>query len=268
MAHPLIGTAVTSISNFLPRLLLTVTLTMTVLSPGLCRGQEKQVSHATQTWVQYYAQATLNPRWTLQLDGGWRWRNDFRENSAYIVRSSAGYAPSVNLRVSAGLAHLGLFLADTLSRVELRPYQELQLTQPFPKFNLIHRYRLEERIFYPVSEGRIEATDRFNFRFRYAVGLRMPLFRLSKDNPDAVFVLEVGDEIFLQFGPQVTHTFFDQNRLLISPTFRFNKSFAVSLTWNNQFASTATSGAYAHNQVFWLQVRQQFDFSRKSTPAN
>ncbi len=233
-----------------------------------CKAQEKQVSHATQTWVQYYGSATLNRHWSLQLDGGLRWKDDFRENSAYIVRSSIGYAPAPNMRLAAGLAHLGLYLQDTLSRVEFRPYQDFQVTQPFRKFSLVHRLRLEERLFYPVSDGRIQATDRFTFRLRYAAFVRIPLFRLSKENPDSQFILELGDELFLNFGPLVTHTHFDQNRLLVSPTFRFNKSFAIALTWNNQFASTQTPSVYAHNQVFWLQLRQQFDFSKKTLPAD
>lgn len=234
-----------------------------LLAPGLSLAQEKQVAHAAQTWVQYYGQATLSPRWSLQLDGGLRWRETFGEKAAYIVRSSMGYAPAPNMRLGAGLAHLGFYAEDSLSRAELRPFQEFQLTQPFQKFSLVHRYRLEERIFFPVSEGRMQATDRFNFRFRYALFVRIPLFKLSKDNPDAQFVLEVGDELFLNFGPQVTHGYFDQNRLLLSPTFRFDKSLAVSLTWNNQYASTANPAAFAHTQVFWLQVRQQLDFTNK-----
>ncbi len=239
-----------------------------LLSATYCPGQEKQVVHSYQTWMQYYGQATLNAKWSWQFDGGFRWKESFRENSAYLVRSSIGYAPAPNMRFAAGLAHLGLFIQDSLSRVELRPFQEFQLTQPFQKFSLVHRYRLEERIFYPVSDGHIQATDRFNFRFRYAAFFRIPLFKLSRENPEAVFLLELGDEIFLNFGSQVTRTYFDQNRLLVSPTFRFDKTFAVSLTWNNQFASMPAPSSYAHNQVFWLQVKHQLDFSKKKAATD
>jgi hypothetical protein len=235
---------------------------LSLLSPEVSHAQDKEIIKGNQVWLQYYGQARLSEKWTWQFDGGFRWRDVFVESSAHILRSSVGYAPMANLRFSAGLAHLGLYAQETLLRVEFRPYQDVQVTQTFDKWDLNHRFRLEERIFFPISEGRIQPTNQFNFRFRYAAVVGIPLFRLSRNRPEPTFILYVGDEIFLNFGPEISHNYFDQNRLILSPTFQFNDALSIALTWNNQFASTPVPSVYAHSQVFWIQVRHQMDFSK------
>jgi len=246
---------------------LALTLSLCFFTTEFATAQEKEVIRGHQVWLQYYGQARVSEKWTWQFDGGFRWRDVFVQSSSHILRTSLGYSLGSNVRVSAGLAHLGLYSQEKLLRVEFRPYQDLQLTQALGKLGLSHRFRLEERIFYPVEEGRIQNTDHFNFRFRYAAMLGIPLFKLSRDHPEAAFILFVGDEIFLNFGPEITHNYFDQNRLTLSPTFKFNEALSISLTWNNQFASTPVASVYTHTQVFWVQVRHQMDF-RKGKPAN
>ena len=242
-----------------------ISVCLSLLAPEVSPAQEKEIIRGNQAWLQYYGQAKLSEKWTWQFDGGFRWRDVFAASSTHIVRTAVGYAPMANLRLSAGLAHLGLYAQETLLRVEFRPYQDAQITQKFEKWDLNHRFRLEERLFFPISEGRIQQTNQFNFRFRYAAVVGIPLFRLSRNRPEPAFILYVGDEIFLNFGPQITHNYFDQNRFMISPTFKLDKALSIALTWNNQFASTPVPSVYAHTQVFWLQVRHQMDWSKGKT---
>ena len=240
-------------------------LSLSLFICGYTIAQEKEVLRENQVWLQYYGQAKLSQKWTWQFDGGFRWREVLMESTQHILRTAIGYSPRDHVRLSVGLAHLGFYSDEKLPRVEFRPYQEVQLTQPLAKVSLNHRFRLEQRIFYPVVEGRIQQTNHFHFRVRYATLLGIPLFKLSRDNPQSAFILYVGDEIFLNFGPEITNNYFDQNRLLISPTFRLNEALSISLTWNNQFASTPVPSAYEHTQVFWLQIRHHLDWSKGKT---
>ena len=256
------GTFVIKTHRLIWRFFPIVSVCLSLLSPEVSSAQEKQVIKGNQVWLQYYGQAKLSEKWTWQFDGGFRWRDVFTASSSHILRTSLGYSPGANVRFSAGLAHLGLYAQETLLRVELRPYQDVQISQKFEKWDLTHRFRLEERFFFPITEGRIQQTNQFNFRFRYAAMVGIPLFRLSQNHPEAAFILYLGDEIFLNFGPEINHNYFDQNRLLISPTFKLSEALLVALTWSNQFASTLVPSVYTHTQVFWLQVRHQMDFGK------
>ncbi len=220
-------------------------------------GQVKNISTGNQQWLQYYSQIQLSDRWTWLSDAGFRWKGGFEENSQYVIRTGIGYAINPTIRISTGFAHLGFYSSDKVDRVEFRPYQELLVENKFNKVGLNHRYRIEERFFNPVINGQIQPSSSFNFRFRYSVIVSIPLFRLSKGESAKVFLLNIGDEIFINAGKEIVDRVFDQNRLIISPAFKLSEHLTLSLTWNSQFESTSTQAHFVYTNVFWLQVNQK-----------
>jgi hypothetical protein len=234
-----------------------------LVAPRMSFGQQKNVVNGKQQWFQYYNQTKLNDKWTLLFDAGYRWKDGFQESSQYIVRAGVGYNINANIRISSGLAHLGFYSSDKLNKVEFRPYQEVLVHNKFNKIGLVHRYRIEERFFNPVTNGEIQTPNTFNFRFRYSLMVSIPLFKLSKVKKDKVFLINIGDEIFLHAGKSVVNNVFDQNRFIVSPTFKLDESSTLSLTWNSQFASTASQAVFNNTNVFWLQIKHELDFSKK-----
>lgn len=221
-------------------------------------AQTKKISHENQQWLQYYSEAKLNIYWTLLADASYRRKDDFNENSQLIIRTGLAYSITPNFRMGGGFAYARFYSQDTLNSVEYRPHQELVFKSAFSKIKVNQRLRVEERFFNSLAN----ATNAFNFRFRYSLGVSLPLFKLSKNNPDSMFLVNIGDEIFINAGKETVNKTFDQNRLTISPTFQLNKSFSISPTFNSQFASSATSGNYKQTNVFWLQLRHNVDFSK------
>src|SRR5690606_6903398 len=153
-------------------------------------------------------------------DTGFRWKDGFAENSQFLIRTSLGYSLNQNLRAGAGVAYFGHYSQDTLNRVEYRPHQELQFKSVYNKIKFSQRLRIEERFFNPLNNP----NNNFNFRFRYSFIVSVPIFKLSKNNPDSMFLLNVGDEIFINAGKERPTQTFDQNRFVVSPTFQLNKS--------------------------------------------
>lgn len=226
-------------------------------------AQTKNISIGNQQWLQYYNQLKLSEKWTWLNDGGYRWKDGFQESTQYLVRTGLGYSVRSGLMLAGGFAHLGFFSSGEVYQLEFRPYQELSLTNTYGKTTLHHRYRIEERFFNPVINGSIQNTNTFNFRFRYSFMASFPLFALSKSKPDKLFLLNIGNELFINAGSGIVYTIFDQNRIIISPTFQFSKKLAVSFTWNSQFASTPTPGSYRYTNVLWLQLRHKLDITTK-----
>jgi hypothetical protein len=223
-------------------------------------GQQKDVVNSNQQWFQYYNQTKLSDKWTLLVDGGFRWKEGFQESSQFIVRAAMGYSLTSNIQISSGLAHLGFYSSDKISKVEFRPYQEITVKNKFNKIDLNHRYRVEERFFKSVDNGVIQSPNTFNFRFRYSLMLSIPLFQLSKEKPEKVFILNIGDEIFVNAGSDIVDNVFDQNRFIISPTFKLSDQLSISSTWNSQFASTSTPSRYTYTNVIWLQIKHKLNF--------
>ncbi|UII33697.1 DUF2490 domain-containing protein [Fulvivirga ulvae] len=226
-------------------------------------AQKKNTTTQNQQWLQYYNQIKLAGKWVLLTDVGYRWKNGFEESTQYIARTGVGYSISDHVRVSTGLAHLGFYSLGKINKVEFRPYQELIIKNKLNKVGLSHRYRIEERFFYQVADGEIQTPNSFNFRLRYSCMASIPLFQLSSKRPERTFILNIGDEIFINAGRNVVHNVFDQNRFIVSPTAQMNKDVSISLTWNGQFAATAKPQNYNYTNVFWLQVKQQLDLTGK-----
>lgn len=220
---------------------------------------QKNILSSNQVWIQSYHEARVSSDWVVLLDGGFRWRDGFDDKLAYIVRAGLGYHLSPNLRVSAGFAHLGVYGGEKVVRYEYRPHQEFLLKDKLGRISISHRFRLEERFFKDVALDPV--TTEFNFRFRYAVMLGIPLVNLSSKDPDRKLVLNIGDEIFLNAGKETSHRIFDQNRLIISPTLYWDKDLSVALTYNSQFASTPAVDAFLQSHIIWLQIRYNLEFS-------
>jgi len=116
-------------------------------------------------------------------------------------------------------------------------------------------------------DGKIKGPGTFNFRFRYSLMAGIPLFKLSETDRDKKVLLNLGDEVFFNAGKGIVFNVFDQNRLLISPTVQFSKNFAVSVTYNSQFAATTTAAVYNQNNIVWLQIRQKFRAVKKKSQS-
>lgn len=251
-----------TISQKLNLLTIPLFLFFFMVTPRILFGQQKNVVNGNQQWFQYYNQTKINDKWTLLFDGGYRWTDGFQESSQYIVRAAIGYNINSDIQISSGLAHLGFYSSDKINIVEFRPFQEMVVKNKFNKIGMVHRYRMEERFFNIVTNGGIQTPNTFNFRFRYSLMFSIPLFKLSKLKTDKVFLINIGDEIFINAGKNVVNIF-DQNRFIVSPTFKLNESLSLSLTWNGQFASTSSQDIFNYTNVYWFQIKHNLKIRQK-----
>lgn len=235
-----------------------------LLTPYKLWAQEKKVAHTDVQALWYYNSARLSDRWEWATDLGYRWEHTFHERALYMARTGIGYHVTSGVRFLVGAAYAGSYANGRTSKVEWRPYQELTIKNAYPKVSLKHRFRVEERIFYKVSDGERIHPHTFHFRLRYAFTATIPLLRLSATNPDKKLSLSVGDEIQINAGNEIVTNIFNANRLYVGPQYQFNKRLSVSLQWYNEFASTSTAGQYKDADIMWLKVKQKIDLSRKA----
>jgi len=235
---------------------LKILITGLVLS-HLCFAQNGNPVRGNQQWVQYYGQGELNEMWSLSLDGGFRWKNELEDKSQYIVRTAVIHSLKSGVKLGAGFAHLGFYGLDELNQREYRPYQEIGYSHKIQSVKIYHRMRLEQRFFdtFGIVYNQFP-PNKFALRWRYSLMANMDLFRLSGK---ARVSLTIGDEIFLNLDSQRDLDFFDQNRLIISPTLHLNENLSFSFTWNRQASYPKVADKHQYNSVAWVQIKHSFN---------
>lgn len=220
--------------------------------PALAYSQQRSVSHNNLQWFQYYQRIQLNPKWSISSDGGFRWKEGFREKSQFLLRSNLRYDLTSDLNVSAGMALFGAFSEDTLSRREFRTQQQLVYTQQVGKLSLSHRLRIEQRQFFPAGES---SSNSLVHRFRYRIMLTWPLLSLSSTNPDKLLSLNLGDEVLFNAGKDIVYNTFSQNRVLVGPSFQLSEALSVSLLYNHMWTVVNEPDTYRQNAILWVGIR-------------
>ena len=218
-----------------------------------CNAQ-KIVSHNNQQWIQYYNQLKLSEKLTLYSDVSLRRINNFNQWSQVTIRTGIGYPLTENLQVVTGFACFNFYNNNKPSRIEFRPYQEVNTSQNLCNVAVQHRLRVEARYFRKISDGVITSQSNFNFRFRYRLYCGIPLVKLSASNPDKKLLLNIGDEIFINAGKEIIYNMLDNNRLLLGSTFQINKYLNISFTYTYQFGQRNSPSTYEHSDIYWLGI--------------
>lgn len=223
-------------------------------------GQDKNVTKSNQQWVQYYNQTRFSEKWTLLVDGGYRWKNEFHSSHQYLIRAGAGYEISPGITVAAGLGHWGTYSEAGVSLNEVRPHQEISMKNP-GKLGLSQRIRIEERFLETTSRSD-EQFSRFNWRFRYFIGISIPVVKEFGKQNQMALQINVGDEIFINAGKDIVYNVFDQNRILLGPSFQLNPELTFSLTYQGNFAAFNLPSQYAYTHIMWFAIRHQLDLTK------
>ncbi|MGG5208082.1 DUF2490 domain-containing protein [Chryseobacterium sp. MIQD13] len=116
--------------------------------------------------------------------------------------------------------------SEKKENIEHRIFQQFITKQKFGRFNLQHRYRLEERFL----------QDDFRMRFRYMIGLNIPI--TQKEMLPKSLYASVYNEIFLHFDSPV----FDRNRVYGALGYVINKNMRIEAGYMNQIQENKNRG--------------------------
>lgn len=229
----------------------TIVLLIGFCVPFLLTAQQKDVSRTDQQWLSYYGQLKFARHWAMPADAGFRWKDGFKQRALYIVRAGIKRDLGAHASATVGVAHLGVYDADSISVEEYRPYQEIALEQRFGPTTFSQRFRVEERFL----NARGDNPDRFNFRFRYSIALGVPVARLPALHPDSKLLLNIGNEVFLNAGEEIVYNVFDQNRLIMGMGIAVNNKLSFYLNYNRQYGAKNAPRAYRLDHIVWLSAR-------------
>jgi len=181
-------------------------------------------------WYMYFGNNKISKKLNLHNEIQYRNFDAVGDLEQLLIRTGIGYDLTENN--NNVLLGYGFILSrpyvngEKKENIEHRIFQQFITKQKFGRFNLQHRYRLEERFL----------QDDFRMRFRYMIGLNIPITK-KEMLPKSLYA-SVYNEIFLNFDSPV----FDRNRVYGALGYVINKNMRIEAGYMNQIQENKNRG--------------------------
>ena len=199
-------------------------------------------------------------KWGIHMEGQWRRHDLGLDWQQLLLRTGVNYDFSKNLQVTAGYCFVdtrryGEIPLAPATFGEHRLFQQAVLKQTAGKWQISHRYRLEERFIdekrVPIPGGPHEHVRwRYENRFRYMFRMMRPI-----KGPWGVAFY---DEPFIAFGRNVASDVFNQNRAYAAITRKLPGSSRLEIGYMNQVVQQRNGRIFEANHTLQVAVFSTF----------
>lgn len=126
------------------------------------------------SWIQYLMSAKLADKSALVALVDYRSYDLGGDPRLFLVSTYLNYEIYKGVKVAPGFMFLILEPYDNnkSTRYEVRPFQQITLTNNIGSFNIIHRFRIEERF--------LNHPNKFTPRLRYLLSLKVPFNKANE----------------------------------------------------------------------------------------
>lgn len=181
-------------------------------------------------WYMYFGNNKISKKLNFHNEIQYRNFDGIGDLEQLLIRTGIGYDLTENN--NNVLLGYGFILSqpyingDKSENVEHRIFQQYISKQKFGRFNLQHRYRLEERFL----------QEDFRMRFRYFLGFNIPIN--NKEMIPNTWYISAYNEIFLHLDSPV----FDRNRVFGALGFVISKNMRIEAGYMNQIQENKNRG--------------------------
>jgi Protein of unknown function (DUF2490) len=228
-------------------------------------GQKKESINQELYWTRYYNQLTINNKWVWhhEIDN----RRFFENNRQHhlILHSHLHYKFIPNADVSVGLTYSRQSPHDanstsTLVTPEIRPFQEINLTQSLSKrLAISQRFRIDERFIHKNNGKELLDGYDFNVRLRY----RLQAVVTFGDQKKRIKAFKVFDEIMINSGNNIVLNQFDQNRIYTAFEFGLTKHLSTELGYMYWHQQRNTGYQFFNRNILRFTLYHRLSISQK-----
>jgi len=228
------------------------------------QAPEKHIHSREQLWVGYFNQTRFNNKWGMWMDVHYRMTDSFVGRPfQLLIRPAVAYYIKDNLRLHVGYTFAEHFPGKGLNtaRTEHRLWQQIWWNQKYTGLTTLQWLRLEQRFNEKVVND--EKLDGYNytFRLRYNFSFFIPL-KGKEIVPKTPFAA-ITNEVFLNFGEQITYNTFDQNRFFAGIGYQFTTHLNAQLGYMNIYQQEGSGNNYFSTHAVRLFVFHSLDLRNK-----
>jgi len=228
---------------------------------------QKQRETFEQVWTGYFNQTRFTNRWGMAMDVQLRTKDDFFDQlSQFLIRPSIAYYVNDGLRLSAGYAHFRFYPADNhrhVTQPEHRVWQQVQWQTKYSHNKTLQTLRFEQRYRRKILNDSVLAHGyNFNYRLRYNFLWQIPIHTEIKKG---TFSFILNNEIFINFGKQITYNYFDQDRFFTGFAYHTNTSDYLQFGYMNIFQQLPAGNRYRSTHVARVGYVQNLDLRKKKS---
>ena len=227
---------------------------------------QKHTQKIEQAWAAYFNQTRFSNKWGMWLDAQLRTKDDFFNGlSQSLIRPGVTYYVNDNVRLTAGYAHFWFYPADNHNKItqpEHRLWQQVQWFTKYKRNRTIQALRLEERYRRKIlNDSTLASGYTFNYRLRYNFSWQIPL---SKEIKKGSWALVLNNEVFVNFGKQITYNYFDQNRFFTGFAYNTTPASYLQLGYMNIFQQLASGNNYRSTHIARVGYLHNLDLRKKT----
>lgn len=226
-------------------------------------AQEKDKEFRQQVWTAYFNQTRLSDKWGLWADVHFRFTDNFTDRLGLsIFRIAPVYYITDQTRISSGYGYITSYNIDPIPDLhEHRLWQQIQWFEKKQWFSMAQYFRVEERFRRTLAAGEVHDDYTFSWRFRYNIGLTIPL--KGKTVQSKTPFLFLNDELHVNAGKHIANNYFDQNRLFAGVGYQFTPQLNAQLGYLYVFQQMPASNTFVHTDAVRLFVFHNLDFRNK-----
>jgi hypothetical protein len=195
---------------------------------------DRITDHNNTNWMQVFNTIRINKNWSLHAEYQWRREAGLKNWQQSLFRIGVNRKLNDHVMVQLGYGWIETFpygdfpIASAGTFPEHRVYEQISFRQPFKKFILNHRFRIEQRWMGRLQAGTGRKVEEWVFlhRFRYQFKTQ---FSISEK-----WYLIAADEIFIGAGKNLGINIFDQNRIFLSLGYKLNPAVSIETGYFNQ----------------------------------
>jgi hypothetical protein len=229
---------------------------------------QKNISVHRLAWTLYTGTHKITKKVNVMTEYQWRRADGFQHWQQSLLRLGTEYIFNPKLSVMGGYAWIKTFPYGTQPILhefnEHRIFEQLNLKDNVGRFEVQHRYRVEQRFldqYVKNAAGDVVLGDPvFRNRIRYRAMVMVPLSR--KEMANNTLFLNVNDELFVGFGKGIAKNPIDQNRFIAALGWRFNSQTNVQVGYLNQFVIKSNAIDMERNHGLWISMVYNLDFTK------
>ncbi|WP_306352223.1 DUF2490 domain-containing protein [Flavobacterium sp. '19STA2R22 D10 B1'] len=231
--------------------------------------QSKEVTHQQLIWYGYNTTVSFSANWYLVSEVQERHFIDPLAQHQLLFRTELHRNLGKEWNTSVGMT---VFLqspndpesTSNLIVPELRPNIEFVYKQKLSFGILSHRYKAEARYFHNTANGELTTGYTFgNFRFRYQIGLEIPILKSKQQQRDLLSV-RVMDEVHFNTGGNIVKNVFDQNRVYLALNYKITPKLSIEAGYLNWYQQRASGYEFYNRDIIRFTVFHKIDFKNNN----